>query len=72
MSAFENHDLGDEDRSVDLYCCNCGDPFDEAAERAALRLPSAWRPCPNPSPGRAFVDCGVGRHMYTASKPKAS
>lgn len=47
-------------------CINCGDVFDENAERAARREPHGdWRPCPNPRPGsQEFKDCGVGRHMY--------
>lgn len=66
-----NHDSGDEDRRecVDSYCKNCGDPFDRAAEDAAVcrgAAPTGWRPCPKPSPGRPLVDCGVGGHMYTA------
>ena len=65
-----NHNPGDEDRDGDFYCCNCGDPFDHDAENAAVRKPSGtWRPCPNPSPGRPLVDCGIGGHMYTAGKP---
>lgn len=62
-----HHDHGDEDRSVDLYCENCGDPFDADAEDSVMRQPlgvGSWRPCPNPSPGRPMVDCGVGGHMY--------
>jgi len=68
------HDPGDEDRqeSVDVYCQNCGDPFDRAAEAAAGRVPTAWRPCPHPSPGRPLIDCGVGGHMYTEKKPKCN
>lgn len=69
---MSDHDPGDQDRRVDLYCRNCGDPFDEAAERAAVGLPSAWRPCPNPSPGRPMVDCGVGGHMYDRPRPVSS
>ena len=62
--SVEDHDPGDEDRSVECYCSNCGDPFDDAAADAALGIPSTWRPCPHPSPGRPLVDCGVGGHMY--------
>lgn len=52
------------------FCRNCGDPFDTDAENAAVRLPSgAWRPCPNPSPGRPMIDCGVGGHMYDRHQP---
>lgn len=54
-----------------LFCQNCGDPFDTDAENAAARLPhGAWRPCPNPSPGRPMVDCGVGGHMYMDRDPR--
>lgn len=75
-----NHDPGDEDRSADLYCRNCGDPFGLDAESAAVCTvqhcqPGAhgtWRPCPNPSPGRPLVDCGVGGHMYTDATPRIS
>lgn len=69
----EYHDPGDEDRRVSHYCRNCGDPFDEDAENAALRQPSgAWRLCPKPSPGRPMVDCGIGGHMYVERMPGAS
>ena len=79
MTTFD-HDPGDEDRSVDSYCRNCGDPFDRAAEDAALtwsgaRATSAsvgWRPCPKPSPGRWLVDCGIGGHMYDDRIPSCS
>lgn len=55
------------------YCRNCGDPFDVSAENAACREPSgAWRPCPNPTPGRPLVDCGVGGHMYTDPVPRVT
>lgn len=71
MSA--HHDPGDEDRRVDCYCRNCGDPYDEDAENAALLRPSgAWRPCPKPSPGRPMVDCGVGGHWYDERMPRVS
>lgn len=36
-------------------CSNCGDPFD-----------GPERDCPNPSPGRPYVDCGRGGHMFDA------
>lgn len=53
------------------FCRNCGDPFDREAGDAACRLPVvSWRPCPNPSPGRPLVDCGVGGHMYTDRDPR--
>lgn len=68
-----HHDPGDEDRRADLYCANCGDPFDVDAGNAACRLPSgAWRQCPNPSPGEPLKDCGVGGHMYVAREPRHS
>lgn len=68
-----NHDPDDEDRSVDSYCVNCGDPFDEAAENVAIRVVIAgWRPCPKPSPGTPLVHCGVGGHMYTDRRPRCS
>jgi hypothetical protein len=81
-----NHDSGDEDRSADAYCLNCGDPApslddtDWDGPAPSLnntdwdgRVPSGtWRPCPNPSPGRPLVDCGVGGHMYTADRPVMS
>jgi hypothetical protein len=59
-------DHGDDGRRVGAYYCrNCGDLFTADAENAAIGKPSgAWRPCPNPSPGRPLVDCGVGGHMY--------
>lgn len=68
-----SHDPGDEDRSVDSYCRNCGDPYDHDAENAAIRQPSgAWRPCPKPSPGKPMVHCGVGGHMYDERKPRCN
>lgn len=55
----------DEEPPCDSFCRNCGDRLTEDAYRAASRLPyTNWRPCPNPSPGREMVDCGVGGHMY--------
>jgi hypothetical protein len=64
-----NHDPGDEDRRHGPpYCRNCGDPLDAgAADAAAGKPPSTWRPCPNPSPGRPLYECGVGGHMYDAA-----
>ena len=65
------HDPGDEDRCADLYCENCGDPFDADAENAAVRQPHGrWRPCPNPSPGKPLVDCGAGGHMFRDATPE--
>lgn len=74
---MDDHDPGDEDRGADAYCRNCGDPFDRAAESAAMAMRwgkpiSGWRPCPHPSPGRPLVDCGIGGHMYTEYKPRCS
>lgn len=69
-----NHDPGDEDRGaiVDAYCANCGDPYDmpPADDPVFVRTFRTWRQCPNPSPGRPLVDCGIGGHMYTDSKPR--
>ena len=73
--AVTDHDPGDEDRRVDVYCRNCGDPFDRAAEDAAVSgtiSAPGWRPCPKPSPGRWLVDCGVGGHMYDDRIPRCS
>jgi hypothetical protein len=69
------HDPGDEDRTDSdvTYCANCGDPFDQDAEDSVMRQPigvGTWRPCPNPAPGKPLVDCGIGGHMYTESKPR--
>lgn len=54
------------------YCRNCGDPAPSLADEDWNgRVPSgSWRPCPNPSPGRPMIDCGVGGHMYTDSEPR--
>lgn len=51
------------------FCRNCGDPFSEAEGNLKFRgaVGPRWRPCPNPSPGRPLVDCGIGGHMYTLS-----
>jgi hypothetical protein len=69
-----NHDPGDEDRSVVTYCSNCGDPFDmpPADDPTFAATFRRWRPCPNPSPGRPLVDCGVGGHMYEERVPRCS
>lgn len=54
-----DHDPGDEDRSSNgPWCVRCGDAF-EAPERD----------CPNPAPGRPYVDCGRGGHMFSAREP---
>ena len=63
----------DRELAQPRFCRNCGDPFDADAEAAALRQPhGAWRPCPNPSPGRPLVDCGIGGHMYSEAAPRCS
>lgn len=55
------------------FCRNCGDPFDDDTWNATLDKPSgSWRPCPNPSPGRPMVDCGIGGHMYVDSEPRSN
>lgn len=40
---------------------NCGVTFASKA---------ADRPCPKPSPGREYVDCGKGRHMFSPPTPR--
>lgn len=42
-----------------LICRNCGDSF-TAPER----------PCPKPSPGRPYKECGRGGHMFFPVEPK--
>jgi len=39
-----------------LVCSNCGDAFD-----------GPERDCPKPAPGRPFVDCGRGGHMFNVA-----
>jgi len=41
-----------------LVCSNCGDTAD-----------GPERDCPKPSPGRPYVDCGRGGHMFDKVKP---
>jgi hypothetical protein len=38
-------------------CANCGDRFDDKE-----------RPCPRPSPGTPYVNCGRGGHMFTFTR----
>ena len=38
-------------------CSNCGADFES---------PEADQKCPKPSPGREYVDCGKGNHMFNA------
>jgi hypothetical protein len=38
-------------------CSNCMADFES---------PEADLPCPKPSPGREYVDCGKGNHMFNA------
>jgi hypothetical protein len=65
MSDRNRHDPGDEDRSTDLYCDNCGDPFDlpSAEDPVFVDAFRRWRSRPNPSPGRPLIDCGIGDPM---------
>jgi hypothetical protein len=52
----EGHDTGDEDRRpifIGPWCDRCGDAFD-----------GPERQCPKPAPGRPYVDCGRGGHMF--------
>ena len=52
-----DHDHGDEDRRpTGPWCSRCGDAFDGPV-----------RDCPMPAPGRPFVDCGRGGHMFDRS-----
>lgn len=51
---MSDHDPGDEDRRPDgPWCDRCGDAFD-----------GPERDCPTPAPGRPYVDCGRGGHMF--------
>lgn len=55
-AAIEAHDPGDEDRRpiyLGPWCESCGDAFD-----------GPERTCPRPAPGREYVDCGRGGHMF--------
>lgn len=54
------------------FCRNCGDPAPSLADEDwnGATPSGSWRPCPNPSPGRPMLDCGVGGHMYTDSEPR--
>lgn len=74
MSDKGNRDPVDQDRSVDSYCENCGDPYDmpPAGDPRFAEACRSWRPCPNPSSGRPMVDCGIGGHMYTERKPRCN
>lgn len=61
MAAQQNdgadHDPGDEDRRpTGPWCSRCGDAFD-----------GPERDCPNPAPGRPYVDCGRGGHIFDRS-----
>lgn len=54
MTDLTYHDPGDEDRTPGPpWCSRCGDAFDDPE-----------RPCPNPAPGREYVECGRGGHMF--------
>ena len=48
------------------YCENCGDPFDDDFPVERYR---DYPRCPNPSPGKPLVDCGVGGHMFRDAAP---
>jgi hypothetical protein len=74
MSNRDHHDQGDEDRSFDLYCRNCGDPYDmpSADDPSFAETFRLCRQCPNPTPGRPLVDCGIGGHMYADLKSRCS
>lgn len=54
------------------FCRNCGDPAPSLSDEDwnGATPSGSWRPCPNPSPGRPMVDCGIGGHMYTDDKPR--
>lgn len=59
-----DHDPGDEDRRPILlspWCTNCGDAFD-----------GPERPCPCPSPGEPYKDCGRGGHMFRLDREPAA
>lgn len=73
MTDLTGHDPGDEDRRPGPpYCRNCGSSWDVDESENFGRSLRDWRPCPNPSPGRPLVDCGVGGHMYTDPLPELS
>lgn len=58
--------------AIQRYCRNCGDPAPSLADGDwnGATPSGMWRPCPNPSPGRPMIDCGVGGHMYIDSTPR--
>lgn len=45
----------------DSVCRNCGDRFDGPV-----------RDCPNPSPGKPYVDCGRGGHWFEDPPPEST
>lgn len=53
---------------VGLACRNCGAFLDRAVTTDDRGMPVA-EPCPKPTPGRPFVDCGIGGHMFNVEKP---